>query len=50
MMAWVDASRLNVLHHVSAAVSDRAREKIISVLTSQLPTINDELESLLAQA
>jgi hypothetical protein len=38
------------LHHVSAAVSDRAREKIISVLTSQLPTINDELESLLAQA
>jgi hypothetical protein len=50
MMAWVDASRLNVLHHVSAAVSDRAREKIISVLTSQLPTINDKLESLLAQA
>jgi NAD(P)-binding Rossmann-like domain len=49
MMAWVDASRLNVLHHVSAAVSDRAREKIISVLTSQLPTINDKLESLLAQ-
>ncbi|HEY6647648.1 MAG TPA: NAD(P)-binding protein [Mycobacterium sp.] len=50
MMAWVDASRLNVLHHVSAAVSDRAREKIISVLTSQLPTINDKLEKLLAQA
>jgi hypothetical protein len=50
MMAWVDASRLNVLHHVSAAVSDRAREKIISVLTSQLPTINDKLESLLAKA
>ena len=50
MMAWVDASRLNVLHHVSAAVSDRAREKIISVLTSQLPAINDKLESLLAQA
>jgi hypothetical protein len=50
MMAWVDASRLNVLHHVSAAVSDRAREKIISVLNSQLPAINDKLEALLAQA
>lgn len=50
MMAWVDASRLNILHHVSAAVSDRAREKIISVLGSQLPAINDKLETLLAQA
>src|SRR6476660_8677011 len=50
MMAWVDASRLNVLHHVSAGVSERAREKIISVLTSQLPAINDKLETLLAQA
>jgi hypothetical protein len=50
MMAWVDAARLNVLHHVSAAVSPRAREKIISVLTSQLPAINDKLETLLAQA
>ena len=50
MMAWVDASRLNVLHHVSAAVSDRAREKIISVLGAQLPAINDKLETLLAQA
>jgi hypothetical protein len=50
MMAWVDASRLNVLHHVSAAVSDRAREKIISVLGSQLPAINGKLETLLAQA
>ena len=49
MMAWVDAARLNVLHHVTAAVSERAREKIISVLTSQLPTINDKLEMLLAQ-
>jgi hypothetical protein len=47
MMAWVDASRLNVLHHVSAGVSERAREKIISVLTSQLPAINDKLEMLL---
>lgn len=50
MMAWVDASRLNVLHHVAAAVSDRAREKIISVLGAQLPAINDKLETLLAQA
>jgi hypothetical protein len=50
MMEWVDASRLNVLHHVSAAVSERAREKIISVLTSQMPAINDKLERLLAQA
>jgi hypothetical protein len=50
MMTWVDAARLNVLHHVTAAVSERAREKIISVLTSQLPAINDKLETLLAQA
>ena len=50
MMAWVDAARLNVLHHVTAAVSERAREKIISVLSSQLPAINDKLEKLLAQA
>jgi hypothetical protein len=49
MMAWVDAARLNVLHHVSAGVSERAREKIISVLTSQLPAINNKLETLLAQ-
>jgi hypothetical protein len=50
MMAWVDAARLNVLHHVSAGVSERAREKIISVLNSQMPAINDKLETLLAQA
>ena len=50
MMAWVDAARLNVLLHVTAAVSERAREKIISVLISQLPAINDRLETLLAQA
>jgi NAD(P)-binding Rossmann-like domain len=50
MMAWVDRARLNVLHHVSAAVSERAREKIISMLTSQLPAINDKLKALLAQA
>jgi hypothetical protein len=35
---------------VAAAVSERAREKIISVLSSQLPAINDKLEKLLAQA
>jgi hypothetical protein len=50
MMAWVDAARLNVLHHVTTNVSERAREKIISMLTSQLPAINDKLEELLAQA
>jgi hypothetical protein len=50
MMAWVDGARLNVLHHVSSAVSERAREKIISVLTSQLPATNEKLEALLAQA
>jgi hypothetical protein len=50
MMAWVEDARLNVLHHVTTAVSERAREKIISVLTSQLPAINDKLETLLAQA
>ena len=50
MMAWVDASRLNVLHHVTAGVSERAREKIISVLTAQMPVLNDKLEKLLAQA
>ncbi|HEX2287040.1 MAG TPA: NAD(P)/FAD-dependent oxidoreductase, partial [Mycobacterium sp.] len=50
MMAWVDAARLNILHHVTSAVSDRAREKIISVLSSQLPAINEKLEKLLTQA
>ena len=50
MMAWVEDARLNVLHHVTAAVSERAREKIISMLTSQMPAINDKLETLLAQA
>jgi hypothetical protein len=50
MMAWVDAARLNILHHVTAGVSERAREKIISMLGSQLHTINDKLEDLLAQA
>jgi NAD(P)-binding Rossmann-like domain len=49
MMAWVDGARLNVLHHVTAAVSERAREKIISMLTSQLPAINDKLKTLLGE-
>jgi hypothetical protein len=50
MMAWVDLSRLNVLHHVTATVSEQAREKIISMLISQMPKLNDKLEALLAQA
>lgn len=50
MMAWTDAARLNVLHHVSSSVSERARERIISMLSSQLPTVNDKLEKLLAEA
>ena len=50
MMAWVDAARLNVLHHVSSSVSERARERIIEVLTTQLPEANTKLETLLAQA
>lgn len=50
MMAWVDAARLNALHHVTANVSVRAHERIISMLTSQLPAINDKLEDLLASA
>jgi len=49
MMAWVGRARLNVLHHVSAGVSERARDKILSVLTSQLPAVNDKLEQLLAR-
>ncbi|GAC1401615.1 MAG: NAD(P)/FAD-dependent oxidoreductase [Mycobacterium sp.] len=49
MMAWVDQARLNVLHHVSAAVSERARGEIISVLSSQPPAINDKLGGLLKQ-
>ncbi|RAV13487.1 NAD(P)/FAD-dependent oxidoreductase [Mycolicibacterium sp. GF69] len=50
MMAWVDAARLNALHHVTANVSERARERIIDTLVSQLPVVNDKLETLLAQA
>ena len=29
MMAWLDAARLNILSHATAAVSARVREKII---------------------
>ncbi len=47
MMAWLDAARLNILSHATAAVSARAREKIIGVLRSQLRTTNDKLEELL---
>lgn len=50
MMAWTDAARLNALHHVTANVSVRARERIISMLTAQLPVINEKLEELLASA
>jgi hypothetical protein len=48
MMAWLDAARLNILSHATAAVSERAREKIISVLESRLQTTNEKLEQLLA--
>ncbi|SEH64356.1 Pyridine nucleotide-disulphide oxidoreductase [Mycolicibacterium rutilum] len=48
MLAWVDAARLNALHHVTANVSARARERIVSMLTSQLPAMNAKLETLLA--
>ncbi len=47
MMAWLDSARLNILSHATAAVSPRAREKIIAVLRSQLQVTNDKLEKLL---
>ncbi len=47
MMAWLDTARLNILSHATAAVSPRAREKIIGVLRSQLQATNDKLEKLL---
>ena len=47
MMAWLDAARLNILSHATAAVSPRAREKIIGVLRSQLHKTNDKLERLI---
>lgn len=48
IMAWLDSARLNVLSHSTAAVSPRAREKIIGVMRSQLRKTNDKLETLLA--
>jgi hypothetical protein len=50
MMAWVDESRLNVLSHLSSGISPRARDRVVSMMTSQLPAINDRLEALLAEA
>jgi hypothetical protein len=47
MMTWLDSARLNILSHATAAVSPRAREKIIGVLRSQLHKTNDKLEQLL---
>ena len=47
VMAWLDSARLNILSHATAAVSPRAREKIIGVLRSQLRITNDKLEKLL---
>jgi hypothetical protein len=38
-----------VLHHVSSAVSERARERIVGMLNSQMPAINEKLEKLIAQ-
>ena len=47
MMAWLDTARLNILSHATAAVSPRAREKIIGALGSRLQATNDKLEELL---
>ncbi|OBF47657.1 NAD(P)-binding protein [Mycolicibacterium monacense] len=49
MMAWVDGARLNILHHITAGVSERARERIIGMLGSQLHDLNDKLEALLTE-
>lgn len=49
MMSWVDGARLNILHHITAGVSERARERIIGMLGSQLHDLNDKLEALLAE-
>lgn len=50
MMAWVDASRLNALHHLSAGISPRAMERVVSMMRSQLPAIDDKIEELLTEA
>lgn len=50
MMAWAGASRLNALHHLSAGISARAMERVVSMMTAQLPAIDDKLEALLSEA
>lgn len=50
MMAWLDGARLNILHHVTAGVSERARAKVVDMLGSRLHDINDKLEALLVEA
>lgn len=49
MMAWLDGARLNILHHVTAGVSERARERIVGMMASQLPAVNAKLEELLTE-
>lgn len=50
MMGWLDSARLNVLSHTTASVSERARAKIIDMLSSQLLRTNAKLEELLQPA
>lgn len=50
MMTWLDGARLNILHHVTAGVSERARERIVGMMGAQLPAINEKLEALLTEA
>ena len=47
MMAWLDSARLNVLSHVTASMSERARSKIFGQLRLQLQSTNEKLELLL---
>jgi hypothetical protein len=49
IMEWLDSARLNILSHATAAVSPRAREKIVGVMRAQLSKTNDKLEALLAR-
>lgn len=50
MAAWLDNSRLNVLSHATSAISPKARERIIAMMRSQLPSTNEKLRQLLAEA
>jgi hypothetical protein len=50
MMTWLDGARLNVLSHATAAVSERARAKIVDMLSSQLQRTNVKLDALLGDA